>query len=94
MPVARRKGTAVIAMKVYSAGLLVQPGSPSCAAEALRYTLELPGVACATIGCRTIAEVEENAAIVRGFHPLPDSRRAELEALHRHKRWIRYKKGH
>lgn len=94
LPLARRKGTAVIAMKVYSAGLLVQPGSMCSAAEALTYALTLPGVACATIGCRTATEVEDNARIVADLQPLSESRRADLESLHREKQWTPYKKGH
>ncbi|MGA2724233.1 MAG: aldo/keto reductase [Bryobacteraceae bacterium] len=94
LPVARAKGTGVIAMKVYSAGLLASPASACGAADALRYALSLDGVACAIIGCRTTMEVEDNARIVREFTPLSDHCRAELEAHHREKQWTPYKMGH
>lgn len=93
VPLARAKGTAVIAMKVYSAGLLAEPGSACGTRDALYYALSLEGVACAIIGCRTPQEVEENAAAVQRFTPLSEDRRRELERLHSDKRWTPYKKG-
>lgn len=94
LPAARAKGTGVIAMKVYSAGLLASPASACGAADALRYGLSLDGVACAIVGCRTTVEVEDNARAVSEFTPLPGQRRAELEAQHREKHWTPYKMGH
>ncbi len=94
LPMAREKGIAVIAMKVYSSGLLVQPGSACSAAEALHYSLSLPGVSCATIGCRTVEQVEANAEAVRCWRALPSERTAELEACHHEMRWTPYKKDH
>jgi aryl-alcohol dehydrogenase-like predicted oxidoreductase len=91
LPIAREKGIAVVAMKVYSGGLLGQPGSGCSAAEALNYTLSLPGVACAIIGCRTVEEVEANAEAVRGWRSLATERAAQLEALHCEERWTPYK---
>jgi aryl-alcohol dehydrogenase-like predicted oxidoreductase len=94
LPVARAKGTGVIAMKVYSAGLLATPSSECGAEDALRYALSLDGVACAIVGCRTTVEVEDNARIVREFTLLSDHRRTELEARHSEKHWTPYKMGH
>jgi aryl-alcohol dehydrogenase-like predicted oxidoreductase len=91
VPVAAAKGTAVIAMKVYSAGLLALPGLPIAAGEALRYALSLDGVACAIVGCRTPDEVEENAKAVRRFVPLDANRRQEIEKIFSDPRWTPYK---
>jgi len=91
VPVAIAKGTAVIAMKVYSAGLLALPGLPLAAGEALRYALSLDGVACAIVGCRTPQEVEENADAVRRFVPLDANRRQEIEKIFSDPRWTPYK---
>jgi len=91
VPVAVAKGTAVIAMKVYSAGLLALPGLPLAAGEALRYALSLDGVACAIVGCRTPQEVEENANAVRRFAPLDANRHQEIEKIFSDPRWTPYK---
>lgn len=91
VPVAIAKQTAVIAMKVYSAGLLALPGLPLAAGEALRYALSLDGVACAIVGCRTPQEVEENASAVRQFVPLDANRRQEIEKIFSDPRWTPYK---
>jgi aryl-alcohol dehydrogenase-like predicted oxidoreductase len=91
VPVAVAKGTAVIAMKVYSAGLLALPGLPLAAGEALRYALSLDGVACAIVGCRTPQEVEENANAVRRFVPMDADRRQEIEKIFSDPRWTPYK---
>jgi aryl-alcohol dehydrogenase-like predicted oxidoreductase len=91
VPVAIAKGTAVIAMKVYSAGLLALPGLPLAAGEALRYALSLEGVACAIVGCRTPREVEENANAVRRFVSLDPNRRQEIEKIFSDPRWTPYK---
>ncbi|HLK20874.1 MAG TPA: aldo/keto reductase [Bryobacteraceae bacterium] len=91
VPVARAKGTAVIAMKTYSGGLLALPGLPLAAGEALRYALSLDGVSCAIVGCRTPEEVEQNAGAVRQFVPLEAARRAEIENIFSDPRWTPYK---
>jgi aryl-alcohol dehydrogenase-like predicted oxidoreductase len=91
VPVAIAKGTAVIAMKVYSAGLLALPGVPLYNGEALRYALSLDGVACAIVGCRTPKEVKENADAVRRFVPMEPNRREEIEKIFSDPRWTPYK---
>lgn len=91
VPVARAKGTAVIAMKTYSGGLLALPGLPLEPGEALRYALSLDGVSCAIVGCRTPQEVEQNADAVRRFIPLEPERRAEIEKIFSDPRWTPYK---
>lgn len=65
LPKAKEKGTAVIAMKVFAAGKLVEGGKVT-AAECLRWALS-QDVAVAVPGCKAIAEVEVDAAAVRPF---------------------------
>ncbi len=76
---AQRRGMGVIAMKVYAQGALLGPGGLTTA-EALGYTLSLPGVSHAIIGCSTPAEVDANAALVRSYAPLPPEAMLALEA--------------
>jgi aryl-alcohol dehydrogenase-like predicted oxidoreductase len=79
LPEAARRGMGVIAMKVFAAGDLVDPGGPCTPAEALSYALSLPGVSCAVIGCASPVEVEANAAAARAFERLSTERLRELE---------------
>lgn len=76
---ARRRGMAVIAMKVLSGGLLIQSGACS-ARDALTYVWSLPGVSVAIIGCRTPEEVEENVYTAEAFQTMPETNQRELEA--------------
>jgi hypothetical protein len=46
--------------------------------DAMRYVLSLP-VSTVIVGCDTIAQLEENVAIARGFTPLTRDRMASLE---------------
>jgi aryl-alcohol dehydrogenase-like predicted oxidoreductase len=73
------RGMGVIGMKVTAQGALLDRGRLSMA-EAVGYVLSLAGVSNVVIGCRTPAEVAENARIVRGFTPLPEAKLRELEA--------------
>jgi aryl-alcohol dehydrogenase-like predicted oxidoreductase len=76
---ARRRGMAVIAMKVLSAGLLIETGVCS-AQDALSYVWSLPGVSVAIVGCTTPEEVEQNVRTAQGFRPLSLSAQRRLEA--------------
>jgi aryl-alcohol dehydrogenase-like predicted oxidoreductase len=78
LPKAKAKGTAVVAMKVFAAGKLLETGGVT-AAECLRFALS-QDVAVAVPGCRTIAEIDADAAAVRPFVPLGDKEQAELTA--------------
>ena len=88
---AARRKMGVIAMKVYSAGLLVGPRGSCRAEEALRYALSLAGVSCAIIGCHTPEQVEQNVAIAKAFAPLAETEMRALEARHRSDAWTPYK---
>jgi predicted aldo/keto reductase-like oxidoreductase len=78
LPEAVRRGTAVIGMKVCAGGRLVGPGALT-ADEALGYVLTLPGVSHVIVGCKTPAEVDDNARAVRQFVPFDETRMRRLE---------------
>jgi predicted aldo/keto reductase-like oxidoreductase len=88
---ASRRKMGVIAMKVYSAGLLVGSRGSCRAEEALRYALSLGGVSLAIVGCHTPEQVEENATIARNFVPMTDAEMQALESRHRSDAWTPYK---
>lgn len=87
LPEAARLGMGVIAMKVCAQGALLRPkgvrgllGTGGLTMdEALGYALSLQGVSTAVIGCRTPAEVDDNARIVREFASLPQDELQRLE---------------
>lgn len=91
LPEAAQRHMGVIAMKVYSAGILVGPRGSCRAEEALRYALSLDGVSLAIIGCHTPQQVEENVAIARNFTPMPANEMRALEQRHRSDSWTPYK---
>jgi aryl-alcohol dehydrogenase-like predicted oxidoreductase len=74
LPVAVRKNMGVIAMKVFAQDELTgeAPGE-----KLIYYSLSLP-VATAVIGMPSLEILEQNAALVRRFQPLP---RAEMDRL-------------
>lgn len=74
---ARRKGIAVIGMKVLGAGYYLQPGLKVSADLLIRYALS-QGITLAIVGCATPAEVQTLAAAGQDFEPLPPG---EQEAL-------------
>jgi aryl-alcohol dehydrogenase-like predicted oxidoreductase len=88
---AAQRKMGVIAMKVYSAGLLVGPRGSCRPDEALRYALSLSGVSLAIIGCHTPEQVEENVAIATNFAPMTDAEIRALQARHRSDAWTPYK---
>jgi aryl-alcohol dehydrogenase-like predicted oxidoreductase len=88
---AARRKMGVIAMKVYSAGILVGPRGSCRAEEALRYALSLDGVSLAILGCHTPEQVEQNVAIARGFVRMRDAEMRGLEQRHRSDAWTPYK---
>jgi aryl-alcohol dehydrogenase-like predicted oxidoreductase len=95
LPVAAERGTAVIAMKVFAGGGLLEDGR-FAAGELLRYALSTPHVAAAVPGCETVAHVQEAHAAVSGFEALSAQERAALEAragTHRGKESEWYKPG-
>src|ERR1700730_1087553 len=66
LPEAARRGMGVIGMKVLSQGALLGRGKLTVE-EAMGYVLSLPGVSHVIVGCKTPAEVDDNARIARRF---------------------------
>jgi len=77
LPEAVKQNMAVIGMKVCAQGALLDELSME---ESIGYTLSLPGVSHAIIGCKTEAEVDDNARIVRQFRAFDDTTMRALEA--------------
>jgi predicted aldo/keto reductase-like oxidoreductase len=77
LPEAVRQNMGVIGMKVCAQGALLDTLKMD---EALGYVLSLNGVTHSIIGCKTEAEVDDNARIARQFKPFDDARMRELEA--------------
>jgi len=92
LPEAARRGMGVIGMKVSAQGALIQAGVSM--ADCMGYVLSLPGVSNVIVGCHTPAQVDENAAISRGFTPFDADRMRALETRTRAKaeKFIYYKK--
>ena len=95
MPVARKHGMAVIAMKVFGGGRrLLPPGVERSLAGppemderyielAIRYAMGVPGVTAVNLGCHTADHVRQNAATVKSCKPLTDEERKRLETIGR-----------
>lgn len=73
LPVAEARGVGVLAMKVMAYGFLKDH-----AEHALRFVLDLPGVASAVVGVDNIEQVEANAAVAQQSEPLSESEREQL----------------
>ena len=93
LPVARTSGMGVIGMKTCSQGALLEDGTLSME-EAIGYSLSLNGVCHVIIGCKSEAEVDDNARIVRQFKPFEHAKLRELEARTKaaHESFAYYKK--
>lgn len=76
LPVAKERGAAVVAMKVFASGALAKQAS---AAECVRWALS-QDVALAVPGCKTVAELEADVAAVRPWQAMSE---AEQQALTR-----------
>jgi predicted aldo/keto reductase-like oxidoreductase len=75
---AARRNMGVIGMKSAAQGALLKNGTVKMD-DAMGYVLSLPGVSTVIIGCKTAAEVEENAQIARQFATFSAERMRELE---------------
>jgi predicted aldo/keto reductase-like oxidoreductase len=95
IPVARKHGTGVIAMKVFGGvRRLLPPGVARDMAGpaemdgqdfnlAIRYALSVPGVTAVNLGCHTPEQLRQNAATVRTCKPLTEDERKLLERIGR-----------
>lgn len=89
LPVARRHGCGVLAMKVFG-GHCKAPGGyskrgpsmmpPDLLQSAMRYSLGIEGVAATVIGPYAIEEVNQNVAWARSYAPLSPDETAALRA--------------
>jgi aryl-alcohol dehydrogenase-like predicted oxidoreductase len=78
IPEAVARGTGVIAMKIFSRGLLPQATTPPTVQELVDYALSQQ-VSVAIVGCDDVAQVQANAAAAAAFVPIDASHRRELE---------------
>jgi predicted aldo/keto reductase-like oxidoreductase len=85
LPAAREHRCGIVAMKVFGGppGWRYRNPVPPIVpkeryADAVRYSLSVPGVATAVIGMLTPEQVRENAAMVRTFRPLSPDEAATL----------------
>jgi aryl-alcohol dehydrogenase-like predicted oxidoreductase len=78
LPKAERRRMGVIGMKVAAQGAILGRNKLSMD-EAMGYVLSLPSVSTVIVGCKTPAQVVENARIARDFLPFDAVRRRELE---------------
>jgi aryl-alcohol dehydrogenase-like predicted oxidoreductase len=78
VPVATSRGLGVIGMKSMGGlGLSVRAGVVR-AEEALRYAMSVPGVSVTVSGVDSIAVLNQNLAVARGFTPMTDAERGAL----------------
>jgi len=95
IPVARKHGTGVIAMKVFGgARRVLEPGQEKDLAGpaemvghdfslAIRYALSVPGVTAVNLGCHTPEQLHQNVATVKACKPLSDEERKQLDRIGR-----------
>ena len=79
LPLAQEQNVGITAMKVPAYGRLLKPGVLNGMHEALGYALSQPGVHCAIIAAKTIAQLQENVRVAREFQTLGASTLAAIE---------------
>ena len=90
---ARRKGIAVIGMKVLGAGYYLQSGLKVSADLLIRYALS-QDITLAIVGCATPAEVQTLAAAGRAFEPLsPQEQETLIRRFAPYARQLAYYRG-
>ena len=80
LPAARKKGVAVIGMKVLGAAHFILPRTQITAAALIRYALSFD-IDVAIVGCATPAEVETLAETGRMTQPLAEKERRYLSSM-------------
>jgi uncharacterized protein len=88
LPVARKHGVAIVAMKVFggaAGGNYTSPKGAHIGAQyvssALRYALGIPGVVSANLGVQNPAQIRDNVRMVRDFRPLSPEEHSKLMNL-------------
>lgn len=79
LPLAQQQNVGIIAMKVPAYGRLFRPGRLPGMAQALGYTLSVPGVHCCVIAAESVAQLEENVRVAQAFEPLAPAAMAKIE---------------
>ncbi len=80
LPLANSKNMGVIGMKIPARDRLFKDGAVTTMKDAMSYVLTLP-VSTVIIGCKTVAQLEENVAIAKNFTPLPAAEMARIAGL-------------
>ncbi len=79
LPVARKKNLGVIAMKVFGQEeILPDPNDKKAVQSLIHYSLSIPGVSVAVVGCPKHEYLAENIATARAFKPMSKSEMKEL----------------
>ncbi len=93
LPVAKKHGTGVVAMKVFGgARRVLPPGEKTNLAGpaemhghdfnlAIRYAMSIPGVTAVNLGCHTPEQLHQNLATVKACKPLTDQERQLLDKV-------------
>jgi predicted aldo/keto reductase-like oxidoreductase len=74
LPEAVERGIGIQAMKVFGNAFLTRVLNPQ---ECLRYALSLP-VHCATVGCSTIGQIDDDVRVAQNFTPYTPEEMAAL----------------
>ena len=80
VPLARERNLGIVGMKVPIRGRLLGKNLFTSIEPLLRYALSRP-ISAAIIGCGSLAELEENVAVARGFSGLADGEEDEIKAI-------------
>ncbi len=78
LPELVRRGIGVLGMKPLGDGFVLKSGAVS-PEEGLRYAMSVPGVAVTITGIDSLPILDQAVRTARGFQPLSDARRRDLE---------------
>lgn len=77
LPLAVERGIGIQAMKVFANAFLLRVLNPE---ECLKYALSLP-IHCATVGCSTVAQLDDDVRITQNFKPYTAQEMDDLTRL-------------
>jgi aryl-alcohol dehydrogenase-like predicted oxidoreductase len=80
LPEANRKGMGIIAMKIPARGRMFREGGLTSMKDAMSWVLSHQ-VSTVIVGCDTVAQLEENVQIARGFEPMSQAELERVEGL-------------